>query len=335
MSILNNAISYSLSDYSDALGFVVWHSIADIRVSEAEISRLAGIYGIQDPPKLGHPADAFRRATSASQVRDESGTVRYLMRPVADNAESVIREIVVERVDKQGKKLSHFGAFRLTYDKATNYIDVEDICGMKAFVAERDDCRKLADEAVARYSEFANSLTGKELTRFAQKQLERMSYIMLRPNGGCYFVLASNRAKIEALMGFFAHLAQYKVTNDPIIFSAAPVPNDPLQKAQIATGLEITVGSEVDQMIAKLADLRDNIDSVRESTLASKAAEIAELRAKVSNYSAMIETESGILTARLEILDQTIDALFDRFADANTAKIKAERKPIRKAKKTA
>lgn len=333
MSVLNNTVSRSLADYADVLGYVVWHSIADIRVSESEIASIAGIYGISDPPKLGSPSDAFRRATSASQVRDENSHARYLMRPVSDNADSVIREIVVERVDAKGKRLAHYGAVRITYTKATEQTECETIAPAWAYEHEKRTAANLADAAVTRYREYRESLTGKELTRFAHKQLERMSYIMLRPNGGCYFVLAKHRSQLESLMGFFAHLARYKVSQDPIICSAAPVPNDPMQREQVAIGAYLTVSSEIDSLIGRLADLRDNIGSVRQSTLESKAREVAELRNKAEAYARALQQESGMLDARFQILDGAIDALFARYSEAEYAKAATGRKTLSYARK--
>jgi hypothetical protein len=182
--------------------------------------------------------------------------------------------------------------------------------------------RFIIDEssAVKNFKEFQRSLTGKELTRFAMKCMSAMSYINLRPNGGVYFVPRSKAESLESITKFFAELSQYKASSAPMIFSSAPVPNCPVQRDQIAEGVNMTVNSDIDQMIGKLADLREEIGSVRESTLSKKAEAVAELRQKAAMYSKILETENETLAARLDLLDQTIDALFDKHAEEQAKK---------------
>ena len=310
----------NISDFDNdgTLGFVVWHSIADVRITEGEVQALAAKHGMATAPKLGSISDAFRRATSASQKRDDNGKTRYLMRPVKDSAGEIVREIVIERVDTHGKKLAHFGAFRITFDGTD--AQVEDISPAHTSQNEWTECHLLAERAVKNFKEFQRSLTGKELTRFAMKCMSAMSYINLRPNGGVYFVPRSKAESLESITKFFAELSQYKASSAPMIFSSAPVPNCPVQRDQIAEGVNMTVNSDIDQMIGKLADLREEIGSVRESTLSKKAEAVAELRQKAAMYSKILETENETLAARLDLLDQTIDALFDKHAEEQAKK---------------
>lgn len=327
MTASSNNVIGNITDFNNdgTLGFVVWHSVADVRITESEVAALANKHGMSTHPKLGSVSDAFRRATAASQQRSEDGKTRYLMRPVKDRSGEIVREIVVERVDSKGKRLAHIGAKMLEFvhvDKshkpALNSRHTDEFFHLTP--EEQGTVDRLCTEAFDRYHEFTRSLTGKELTRFAMKCMSAMSYINLRPNGGVYFVPRTRAAALEALTNFFAELASYRASSAPMIFSSAPVPNCPVQKAQVAQGVDMTINSDIDQMIAKLASLRDEIGSVRQSTLDKKVAEIRALREKATAYAAILERENDTLDARLDILDQTIEGLFDRYAEEQTKK---------------
>lgn len=327
----------TLADFSDLLGYVVWHSIGDVRITEASVQALAQQAGITNAPSLGHPADAFRRATSASQVRDKHTKTRYLTRPVTDTADTIVREIVVERVDTKGKRLAHFSAVRLTYNKAGQVIDVADIAPATSHEHERARAMQLAGDACNRYTEFTTLLTGRDLTRFAMRCMGKLAYINLRPQGGVYFVPSSRLDAVEALITFFDSLTAYRAGEAPVIFSAAPVPNTARQRGQVAQGAVQTIGSEIDQAIAKIAELADDAGNIRESTVSNKAREAADLRKKSDEYRRMIGAEMGVLDARLELLDSALANLLDKHTakSAPAAKPGRTRPAPRKVRKSA
>ena len=118
-SVFNGQINKVSDQRVGLLGHIVWHALPDVRIAESDLVKLAQQHGLNDPPKMGCRSDAFRRATSPTSRRGESRSTRFLIRPVCDTGDKLVRHIVIERVDKLNVVLGHEAVAELTFDKAS------------------------------------------------------------------------------------------------------------------------------------------------------------------------------------------------------------------------
>ena len=122
---INNAV---LDNYErqteglDLLGRIVWWSVRDLSISWDLLGERAARVGLEEymPHK---PADSnvFRRVCSAAQTRldpDVDGTyINVMIRNVSNQLDEVVRRIVCEKVDAEGKKLDYTETWDLIYSK--------------------------------------------------------------------------------------------------------------------------------------------------------------------------------------------------------------------------
>jgi len=305
----------ALADGGDApLGMMVWYSIPDLKITQGEVERLARDAGLSSFPKLCHRNDAFRRATAASQHRETSNPTRFLMRPIKNSGTELVRQIVVERVNKAGKTLAHLNAITITYDTDAAKIGfktAEHFNDLNTF--ERDVVADLSNKVTEDFDRHANTLDNRTLTQFAMKCMSRLDMLALRPSGGLYFVPSYRTYAVNALVSFFRSLASYKVNADPLIFSAVPVGQS--NRDELVGGALSSLNSEIEQLVGRIAETvakaSDPKAKQRASTVESRVDELADLRSKIARLRKTFGDAMTDVDVRVELLDAAASSLAD------------------------
>ena len=113
MTIKVEEIVATVDENQEVLGHLFWFSIGQqMNKSEDLENKLiqSGLGKVWMPNPI-RPVDAFRRATRESQTKKPTATAgvyeNFLVREVYSDAEIVQRNIVVETVDQQDKKLGY------------------------------------------------------------------------------------------------------------------------------------------------------------------------------------------------------------------------------------
>ncbi len=318
--------SYSDDIYAkgvDTLGMIVWQHVRDLRITESQLTLLANKHALPETPKLGHPADAFRRATSAHQHRDEATKVRFLTRPVLDNENAIIRHVIVEAVDVGNIQLKHAHAAWMKFDKKTETMTVGLApTGTNLPTPIQQVALDIINAAKMSFQEFTTSLTGTEMTRFSMRQLSRMSHVTVHPNGGVYFVPQSQRAALKHLQEFVRELSQYAIEPGASnTFTVVPVPKLPDQIREIESGFRSSVDRELVGVIADIATMLASSDKPGPATVKNRVDEINAIRAKASEYSKLLGVAIDDVAVKLTMLDAQIEELHERATGVASDKI--------------
>ncbi len=303
---------------TNLLGYVVWHVLPDLRITEAQLAGVAARVGLKDPPTLGNPADAFRRATSPSSQRGESRATRYLVRPVCDTGDKLVRHIVVERVDKAGVKLDHVELAELVYERATKSMTTAWIDQSRCeSLTEANTVAKMMTDAELTFVDYTQNLTGPELTRFVMRQLDDMARVTVHPRGAVYFIPRDRIAPLDTLRRFVDHLKSYvrPGQNETPVFQIVPIIDVPDQRKMVGEGLARGVQQEVAQLTADLAELIGRPSKPDGDTITARMGQIVAMRQKVADYEALLETTMSELTAGIDIVDQQATMLLERAND--------------------
>lgn len=299
------------------LGMIVWQHLPDLRITTAQLSAMGTKHGLSELPKIGHPSDAFRRATTPVQHRDEKTQVRFLLRPVIDNKDTIIRHVVVEAVDIGHVKLEHGTVAWMKFDKNTSTMTTGIKADTKLPQVIQQVALDMCAEATRNYEDFRRSFTGIEMTRFSMKQLARMSHVSVHPNGGVYFVPASKRDQLKRLQRFIRDLSQYVIGSKPgfadaCTFTVVPVPNLPEQCKGIEQSFRSSIDREMVTVLADVADLLGSTEKPGASAVQGKIESIAAIRAKADEYSKLLGITIEEINVKLGMLGEQTDELLQR-----------------------
>lgn len=328
ISTPNQFASHNLKAKSGTtLGHVVWHAVSDLRVTEADLKALGAKHGFKDVPELGDPSDAFRRATSAQSKRGEDKTRRYLVRPVCDTADEIVRHVVVERVDKAGQRLAHEALAQLRFVKPTKRMDAVRLVGSSSSPDESAVVDGMMSEATKLFAEYRDSLTGPEVTRWVMRQLNKMSRVTVHPHGHVYFVPDVHGGTVERLAAFVRDLKQYTVDKDaiPQLWSVA-VPDTAGQRDMVKAGFVATMTTELQQIGAEVMELQQRAGKPGEAVVAERFDRLSSAIRKANEYKAMLDLQTAEFDATVDLLREQLTALeqASQAPDALAAKAKAE-----------
>lgn len=158
------------------LGQLTWYTIHDTEVSRdhiAEQLRLAGLPAHFAPPPI-HPADAFRRATSAMETRRIPGPEgvfeNYLVREVRSDKEKILRHLVKEVVDASNRRLDYHPIAHLRLNKINQHMSADVVDA-----TDPDATTNLATTAHEHYQHFLAVYQGRHLRKVVLSLLRSLS----------------------------------------------------------------------------------------------------------------------------------------------------------------
>lgn len=298
------------------LGYVVWFGLPDVAIQPSQLATIAAGVGLKDTPEMGSKADAFRRATTTRTRRGENRTTRFLMRPVCDTGDTIVRQLVIERVDTAAVKLGHVPVAEVTFDKAAGtmlwrefdevkYLSpdgVREVCAIEA--ESRDD-----------FAEFTTSLTGHEIQRWVMRQLDSLSQIPVHPNGAVYFVPAPRGDDARRLQKFVHTLAPYaKDLSDVPTFRVVPVVDDAEQREAVGRDLASSVHKDLNTLIADIAEILNRPSKPDQATAEHRLGQVGHMMAKVNEYEKLLGESLTTLKDGVGIVRLQAEVLLERAA---------------------
>lgn len=269
------------------LGSLCWYTVAEqTRIDHPALVTLLKSVGLGDftPPEPSDE-DVFRRVCTSHQRKkvetdDPDVFENYLLRDVVRAEGRVVKQIVVEQVDKRGEKLSHEAAVVLEFESASSKLTVQSLLrtpnrqAMNVAELIRRDF-KAERGAVNAYTLRQNVIREVIMSTHATA---------VRPTGGVYFVMQKHATTIEALSKFAAKL-------EGVTFHPVPLINDADQAAMLREAIE---NETREQIIAAL----DEIDKMMDGP------EITS-----NKYAKMVEQMNAVKSRTVEYADLLDDAL--------------------------
>ncbi|MCB5936620.1 hypothetical protein LI012_14635 [Caldibacillus thermoamylovorans] len=200
--IINREVVASTQEqHRTQLGYIFWYSVTgEVEITRQELREKFEEIGIDDVwlPNEIRPSDAFRRATKEIQRRktptsDPNKFLNFLVREVFSDNNSIQRNIVIEVVDQNGKRLQYNpNATVITLDKKNNDFIIWS-------EPDNNKAKELAKEAEKRFRKYLNYYSAQQLRVMISKILASLAPTAVRPNGGVYFVPQNFATELKKL----------------------------------------------------------------------------------------------------------------------------------------
>lgn len=299
---------------SEILGFLEFHSIADLRVHTDRLKELVQDVGL-DPkiaPDKIQPHDAYRRATKRAEssieikyngkdakakllVRefktDQNVVVRHLVREVADEADEDFKFVTVGKFIFQRKS----GTMEISWDNG--------------YLSEYPYDSVMKDIANL-YTEWTEYHTRDTISNIVRNVIQKLNHVAIMPNGKATFVPRNQRFTIEALQDLVHALKPYHQGNNESRMELIPVIDTIEQRNSIGQRAEEEIAKEADQLMADFAQLlgAESFDNVK--VVQRFAERVTALQLRADEY-------VGLTNRKMEVLNnQLSDAMAKIMAQA-------------------
>lgn len=219
MNVAN--LTATTEEAKEMLGHLVWYTIVEEEWEREQLRVDLEKHGLGEyMPRPISPLDAFRRATTEmkeSRVKDPTAStdedicLNVLVRDVASDEKEIVRNLVIERVDRGGKKLSYepeVAVVRLV--KATEKIEAE---------AHTQFAQDRVNTMLELYERYCTAYNARAIREIIAKILGDLSPTPVRPSGGVYFVPKQHKEKLQAMIGFINEQGNSEAFRIPLVDS--------------------------------------------------------------------------------------------------------------------
>lgn len=288
---------------ANVLGQLTWYTIHDTEVSRDHITeqlRLAGLPAHFAPPQI-HPADAFRRATSAIETRRVPGPEgiyeNYLVREVRSDREEILRHLVKEVVDASNRRLDYRPIAHLRLNKTNQHMSVD--------VVDSTDGQTTTDLATAareRYARFLAVYQGRHLREVVLSLLRSLSPVAVRPSGGVYFVPEEHEAVLGQIQTFVqgVHAEMWRVPMLDV--------GDSRQVLAQSVGQEVEASGE--RLVDRLTHLLGQRGSLNDRERVRALDELERLQKMTQQYSDLLDDKLLSVRVNLDVAQKQVRSLF-------------------------
>lgn len=214
---IQNVMAVQNEKQEGVIGHLCWYSVGEHLVTRDELKAKLVASGLGEGwlPNEIRVADAFRRATREVQRRQKSSIpnvfLNFLVREVFSDKDQVQRNVVIETVDQQGKRLDYNStAAVLVLDKKTTSMFCQII---------DPQVEELVKEAEQTFKIYKDNYSAQTIRIMAMNILKSMSPTPVRPNGGVYFVPSGHTEQLKKWVNFIKSLDKGEAFKVPLVNS--------------------------------------------------------------------------------------------------------------------
>lgn len=296
------------------LGRLCWYSVSDLRITREDLEAAFDAVGLDKAhlPRPLNARDAFRRATSAAEVKRQPGDagtyLNLLVREVKASPDLLVRQVVREIVDSNNVRLEYvpLANLRLERDRLT----VEPL----APLSEAEEV--MLDKVRQDYETERRHYNGRHMRDLVMEILERCSPVSVRPSGGVYFVPERHAGTLSALTGFVDRLNAHKINGGRCRFWHIPVIDAQHHRVMVAESLEDQVRQDSETLIREMTMLLKGEGRTLTEALATQYIDrVKALKKVVAEYEAFLEAQAIEARATLQLAMQQALALLDKLAE--------------------
>lgn len=298
------------------LGQIVFFSVADTYVDHGTLSRALEFAGLGDyAPKPPAPSDVFRKVTSGAETTIDHGDgtrSKVMVRDVdTDDPDRVQRRVVVETLDKAGKRLDYRQVWDLTFDKDHGTIAMAPITVVGGQIVPRDRTFEpctITDDLVPDLRAVYASRLGKVNADGIRVLIKRVILghdgVPLRPTGGVFFLPDGQADKLEALRQALSFVEGTRLFGASITDETG-VPDE------ISVAVTDATLADADRLIDRFAKAVEDGKPISRRALDTMSEQHAQMRARLRNYKGLLHDDLSAAEMQLMVLD-------DHFARAFT-----------------
>ncbi|MEN1970632.1 DUF6744 family protein [Lentibacillus sp. N15] len=201
----------------DILGHLFWFSIGKQmnKVDDLKLKLINSGLGEEWMPNRIRSVDAFRRATKEVQTKKPTTNAKvfknFLIREVYSDNKFVQRNIVVETVDQNDKKLG--------YDTQTGVMKLDKKNGTILFDLTDSNVAELCKEAERRFFLYRDHYSSQHIRVMITKILNSLAPTPMREKGVIYFIPNTRTTGLTNLVTFIQQLENSDAFKVPVIDS--------------------------------------------------------------------------------------------------------------------
>jgi len=288
------------------LGHIAWYTITEPDITHEQLAEMVSDLPLNkshlpSQPRLG---DAFKRACRYSERKlltyQKDQFVNFLIRKVTQSTNEVVRHLVIEIVDADGKTLEYHDVAHLEFDRKDNVLHVRKL----KINAELD---ALTQETLKMFTDnfdYATTHLDAQVIRLMiRHQLESMGAISVRKQGSIYFTPMSAKDQTEALETLCERLG--KGSN----FHALPLIDTTKQREMIIAAFEEEVHDEATQIIGELKIHKAKGGQMTARTFDAYRGRYARLKVNAKDYAELVDNELTKTKTEITALDQQLMGL--------------------------
>ncbi|OPY64055.1 MAG: hypothetical protein A4E56_00109 [Pelotomaculum sp. PtaU1.Bin065] len=286
------------------IGFLLWFSVADCRITREQLEEVFSETGIDSKrlPKEISPRDAFRRATSAAEKKripldlKEERFLNCMIREIRADSKQINRQLVREIVD--GKNV------RLEYTPVADLIHQENGIHLIPKVDLLHDERDVIDEIKDTYEIEKNCYNGRTMRDIINALLWECHPVAVRTSGGVYFVPARYEETTKSIKRFAKRLNDYRSTDHKTTCWTMPLVDAEEQRSMIEESLEDQVASESKAVIDEMAKLTKGERKITQKLANQYVERVKSLKKLYTEYEDMLNYKSVEAQANLDLAMQ-------------------------------
>jgi len=270
-------------DPSVILGSLCWYSVAeDTLVKHADLVDLLTKVGLDThQPPAPKDEDVFRRVASSHQRKkvetdDPNIYENYMIRDVKRGPDVYVKQIVVERVNGKNVKLGYEPAVQMEFTVATGKIDITPVS--KRPNPQAQNLAELIRKDFRSEKGHTNAYGIRETIRRA---VNGTGATCVKPTGGVYFIMESQRQTVDALTDFANAL-------DGVTFHPVPLINDAEQQAMLRAAFEAETKGTVEDRLQQIDEMLAGPE-ITARRYADLVAEMRSIQSRTGEYRDLLD----------------------------------------------
>lgn len=293
------------------LGELVWYTVAEAaKIPHAAFLAECTKHGLETyAPKLPKDVDVFRRACTKAQRKrvpvpnNPELFENYLVRDVKSAAGHFWKQIVIETVDGDNRKLGFDAAVEIHFDPdIPDQLDVQYLTGNPSGVL-----REVVDAITNHYDEWRGMVYGYSVREFIRAVVTSTGATVVRPSGGVYFVMEAKLdviGKLDEIVSAFA-----SPTEPDLILHTVPLIDDARQREMLRSAFEAETAGDIDKFVKEVEEALAD-DKCTDARFAELARRKTEIKTRTEEYSTLLEDALGGTDMRMKKLDSSLKRFY-------------------------
>jgi hypothetical protein len=285
------------------LGMLTWYTVAqDLQVPQAAVAAALTNAGLSHHvPPAPHNSDVFRRTCSAAQRKrvptaDPDIFENFLVRDPGSDPNFIHRHVIREQVDGANKRLGYTTVAEIRFDKSTGAVTHQ----LATDPIAEEICRQVHDH----YAAERGCLNGYAVRELIRRVLLGANATNVRyPGGGVYFLSADHAITVAGLEEMADALG------DKVSLHVLPLLDDRKQRDMLKKAFEAESIDRAQALVTEIAELRRAGRKISTEKYATYVTALNELKAKLGEYSALLETGLSSTESSLQILQRQVIGL--------------------------
>jgi len=282
----------------DAIGALVWWSVADISVSAAKLANMLTDRGLDAsylPPPINAQAQFSKAITKANATQSTAGRRAYdtdrkqmMLRRIVENTDVVVYGVVEEKSVVKNEDLKYRRLANVRFNKTTRTV-------------EFTGTHPLLDQVKTTYTKLRSNYSSSDISKQMITNVRELCQgVPVRDRGGVYYVPPRHIKNVEALVDLLAALGHSSGTVITIARSKSNV-----SSMQATTHQSLI--AMVDEFKTEVAKFKK--DGVRPSTLKRRISAMKKMKNRILIYAEALGLKVGKMTETVDALSTEVNEM--------------------------